>query len=103
MRFGTAGFNSLRGPGVVNWDLGVFRAFPINERWVLQFRMEAMNFSNTPHFSNPGANASNLSLNPDGSIRSLGGFSEITTVNADGLGRTRADERNFRLGLRLSF
>lgn len=100
-RFGTAGFNALRGPGLVNWDLGVFREFAVTERWRLQFRAEAFNFTNTPHFSNPGTNVSNLSLNPDGSIRDLGGYTEITsTFN---LAREGIDERQFRFGLRISF
>ena len=32
-RFGTAGFSSLRGPGIFNLDLGLFRQFRITERW----------------------------------------------------------------------
>ncbi len=100
-RFGTAGLSALRGPGVVNWDVGLFREFRLRERLALQFRAESFNFSNTPHFSNPGGNVSNLSLNPDGTIRSLGGYTEITsTIN---LGRDGIDERQFRLGLRLSW
>jgi hypothetical protein len=94
-RFGTAGLNILRGPGVVNLDAGVFRNFAFSERWSLQFRAEAFNVSNTPHFNNPGANVSSMILNADGSIRSLGGFTEIT-------GAAR-DERQFRLALRVSF
>ena len=82
IRFGTAGFNSLSGPGIVNLDLGVFRQFRITERWNVQFRAEAFNTSNTPHLANPGANVSNLLLNPDGSIRSLGGYTEITGAQA---------------------
>jgi hypothetical protein len=100
-RFGTAGFGIVRGPGVVNLDLGVFREFRITEKWRLQFRGEAFNFTNTPHFANPGANASNLQLNPDGSVRALGGFGEITAIA--NTGRDGIDERVFRLGLRLSF
>ncbi len=100
-RFGTAGFNSLRGPGLVNWDFGLFREFSVSERWKVQFRAEAFNFTNTPHFSNPGTNVSNLTLNPDGSIRSLGGFTEITSTT--NLAREGIDERQFRLGLRVSF
>ena len=100
-RFGTAGYRSLRGPGLVNWDFGVHREFRMSERVKLQFRMEAFNFSNTPHFSNPNGNASNLVLNPDGSINNLGGFSTITGVT--NLSRDGIDERQFRFGLRLSF
>jgi hypothetical protein len=102
-RFGTAGFNSLRGPGIVNWDLGVFREFTLTERWRVQFRGEVFNASNTPHFANPGSDVSAMTRNADGSIRTLGGFSEITATNANNLGRGASDERIFRLGLRISF
>lgn len=100
-RFGTAGFNSLRGPGIFNLDLGLFREFRITERWRAQFRAEAFNSTNTPHFGLPGTNASNLQLNPDGSIRNLGGYTEITTLA--NTGRDGIDERVFRFGLRLSW
>jgi len=101
VRFGTAGFNSLRGPGLVNLDLGLFRSFQARERWKIEFRAEAFNVSNTPHFANPGTNVSNLQLNPNGTIRSLGGYTTITGIA--NTGRDGVDERVFRLGLRLSF
>lgn len=94
-RFGNAGLNILRGPNFVNLDMGVFRNFTITERINLQFRAEAFNATNTPHFNNPGGNASSLARNPDGSVRTLGGFTEITSA--------QADERQFRFALRLSF
>src|SRR5262249_2389279 len=100
-RFGTAGFNLLRGPGLNNWDFGLFREFHATERFRVQFRGEAFNFSNTPHFANPGANVSNLELNPDGTVRSLGGFSEITGTIS--LAREGIDERQFRFGLKVTF
>ena len=100
-RFGTAGFNSLRGPGIANVDVGLFREFTITEKIKMQFRAEAFNFTNTPHFANPGANVSNLQLNGDGSVRNLGGFTEITGLQSTG--RDGIDERVFRLGLRVSF
>ena len=49
-RFGNAGFNSLRGPHLYNLDLGLFRNFAFSERFQLQFRAEAFNLTNTPHF-----------------------------------------------------
>jgi hypothetical protein len=57
-RFGTAGRNSIRGPGFFNMALTASRVFPINERYSLQFRCEAFNVTNTPSFSNPAANVS---------------------------------------------
>jgi len=100
VRFGTAGFNTLRGPGTANLDLSLFRTFAIGQARTLQIRVEALNATNTPHFSNPAANVSNLQLNPDGTVRNLNGFGVITSTNR--LGR-QYDEREFRLGLRLTF
>ena len=88
-RFGTAGFNTLRGPGLANIDFGVFRDFRMSERWHAQFRAEAFNATNTPHFSNPAASVTG------------NGFGEITSTT--GTGREGLDERVFRFGLRLSF
>jgi len=53
------------------------------------------------YFANPGANVSNMVLNPDGTIRSLGGYTVITSTT--GTGREGIDERLFRLGLRITF
>jgi hypothetical protein len=100
-RFGTAGFNILDGPSYWNLDLGIFREFKITEQTRIQFRAEAFNFTNTPHFGNPGTNRSSLQLNADGTIRSLGGYTEITSTR--GTGREGIDERQFRFGLRVSF
>lgn len=89
-RFGTAGFNALRGPGLVNLDLGLFREFRITEQLHMQFRAEVLNFSNTPHFGNPRSDVSGSNFMIVDSI-----------VNS---GREPAgDERSFRFGLRLSF
>ena len=99
-RFGTAGFDSLRGPAVGNLDLSVFRDFKIKERFGIQFRAESFNLTNTPHFSTPGTNVSNLQLNNDGSIRNLNGYDQITGVSAPS---RLTDERYFRFGLRFSF
>jgi len=88
-RFGNTGYNLLRGPGLASWDFGVFREFRITERWQAQFRMESFNFSNTPHFDNPG--------NTFGDAN----FGQITGVT--NLARENVDERQFRFGLRLSF
>ena len=100
-RFGNAGFDSMRGPGYANLDLSFFRQFALPASKTLQFRVEIFNVTNTPHFANPNANVSNLQLNPDGTVKNLGGFSTITsTANT---GREGIDERLVRLGLRLGF
>ena len=100
-RFGTAGFNTLRGPSVANLDLSMFRTFRVTSAMNLQFRLEVFNITNTPHFANPsGTNVSNVVYNTDGSIRSLNGFGSITGTN--NVGR-EYDERYIRLGVRMSF
>jgi hypothetical protein len=86
-RFGTASWNAVRGPGIYTWDFGLFRKFRLTERFDLQFRAEAFNFTNTPIFSNP-----------DGSITS-GSFGEISSTNSSAY----APNRQFRFGLRLGF
>jgi hypothetical protein len=100
-RFGTAGFNTLRGPGMANLDASVFRTFAVARSLNVQVRFEIFNVTNTPHFGNPsGTNVSNLQLNPDGTVRSLNGFGVIDSVSA--IGR-EYDQRYFRVGLRMSF
>jgi hypothetical protein len=95
VRYGNSGLNILRGPGVVSVDLGVFRDFRASERVTIQFRAEAFNATNTPQFNNPGTNVSNLRLNADGTVNTLGGYTEITGA--------LPTERQVRFGLRISF
>jgi hypothetical protein len=95
VRFGTSGLNVLRGPGLISVDFGLFREFSVRERLRIQFRAEAFNATNAPHFNNPGANVSNAVFNPNGTISKLNGYTEITSA--------LPDQRQLRLGLRLSF
>jgi hypothetical protein len=95
VRFGNTGLAILRGPGLVSVDANLFRSFRLREKWTLQFRAEAFNISNTPHFSNPAATASSMTLNADGTVRSLGGFTVISSA--------RDDARQLRFALRISF
>lgn len=53
---GNAGRNILRGPGINNWDLAIFKNFNFTERFYLQFRAEAFNAFNNTQFNNPNAN-----------------------------------------------
>ncbi len=115
VRFGTSGFNVLQTPGTSNLDFGLFREFRITEGIKLQFRAEAFNATNTPHFAGPGTNASSptrdtdrnsptfgqILTNPTTGLLRLNGFMEITGVRS--FGREGIDERVFRFGLRLSF
>jgi hypothetical protein len=81
--WGNAGRNTLRGPGYVNLNAGLFRNFPLPwERYTLQFRLEAFNVTNTPHFGNPSVSFTSAA------------FGQISSASG---------ERQARLGLRLSF
>lgn len=88
VRFGNVGRNSMRGPGQMNLDLGLFRTFKLTPGLNLQFRAEAFNATNTPHFGNPNGNVNSSNfgkiLSTDGSLAN---------------GRSR----QFRFGLRVSF
>jgi hypothetical protein len=83
VRYGTSGRDILRGPGWVNLDFSLFRRFTIREPLALEFRGEAANATNTPHFNNPNANIS------------AGNFLVVTSANSD--------QRQLRVGLRLSW
>ena len=88
--YGNVGRNRLYGPGSVNMDFSLFRTFDLTERFRLQFRADASNFFNTPHFCNPGGcnGGSNTS-------RASSSFLTITAA--------KNDERQFRFGFRLAF
>ena len=79
-----------------SWDLGIFRQVSLGKQANLQLRFEAFNVTDTPRFANPGANVSNLRLNPDGSVQNLNGFAVITGTN-DG------SERQMRVGVRFGW
>jgi hypothetical protein len=73
----------------------------INERWRIEFRAEAFNVTNTPHFANPGSNVGNFTPEATDPLRRYNGYGEITGVT--NLGRDGIDERQFRFGLRIGF
>jgi len=50
---GTSGRDIVRGPGFSNMDFALFKNFAITERLKGQFRVQAYNLTNTPHFANP--------------------------------------------------
>lgn len=93
-RFGTMGRNAVRGPGFQKADLALFKDFRLTERFVLQFKAESFNFTNTPRFGNPAANVSSMAVNAAGEVTNPNNFMAITGAS---------DERKFRFGLRLTF
>jgi hypothetical protein len=49
--FGTAGQGTIRGPGLVNFDMAFYKDFRITERQTIQFRGELFNIFNHTNFS----------------------------------------------------
>ncbi len=88
VRFGNVGRNSMRGPSVVNLDAGLFRTFELSQALHLQFRLEAFNLTNTPHFANPNGNVNSSNF---GRI--------LATLDNETAGRSR----EFRFGVHLTF
>ncbi|WP_263356031.1 TonB-dependent receptor [Acidicapsa ligni] len=81
--YGNAARNSLRGPGIQNFDAGLFRDVEVREGQILQVRAEAFNAFNHPNFSAPGSNAAS------------GTFGEITS--------TALANRQLQFGLKYIF
>src|SRR5262249_6546919 len=90
-RFGSCGANTMRGPGLVNLDMGVDRKWRFGEQSELKFRVESFNVANTPHHTIADANR-NISS---------GSFMEALAIR--NTGRDGLDERTFRVGLKLSW
>ena len=83
VRFGTAGRNSVRGPGLFDLDVSLRREFPLYERFRLEFVADSFDVTNTPAFANPAA-----------VISTPAAFGQVTTSNAN---------RTLRLSGRISF
>ena len=52
-RFGNGTFNSLRGPGVLNFDLSLSRTLALGGAKTLQLKFDVYNLFNRPTFANP--------------------------------------------------
>lgn len=53
-RYGTAGRNTIIGPGIASLDASIIKFFRVNERHRAELRGEAFNLTNTPNFGQPG-------------------------------------------------
>lgn len=70
--FGNSGEGCMREPGLVNFDLSIFKIFALRERMRLQFRAEFFNASNTPFFGLPGAVDVSFSSSTFGRVTTAG-------------------------------
>jgi predicted heme/steroid binding protein len=90
--------NLIYQPGYQNWNMGLFKTFPVNERLRFQFRAEAYNVWNHPNWcANSGCNGTtNIGLNPTNTAT-------FGKVLAKGSGSSGQGERNLQLSLRVEF
>src|ERR1700687_2051282 len=90
--------NLIHQPGFQNWNMGLFKTIPVNERIRFQFRAEAYNVWNHPNWcGNSGCSGTtNIGLNPT-NAQTFG------KVLSKGSGTAGQGERNLQLSLRLEF
>lgn len=58
LTFGTSGRDIISAPGFWNWDMSMFKSFPMGERVNLQFRAEFFNAFNQVRFNPPNMDSS---------------------------------------------
>ena len=74
--WGNVGKGAVHGPGLVNWDMGIFKDFPLRgEKLHMQFRAESFNTVNHANFNNPNV------------TQSAGGFGTITGAGDPRIGQ----------------
>src|SRR5467141_4102811 len=84
--------NLIYQPGFENWNLGLFKSFPVGESKGVQFRAEAYNVWNHPNWcgSSGCSGTTNIGLNPTNSAT----FGKVLT---------KGSEHNLQLSLRFYF
>ena len=105
--YGNAGRNILRGPGLSQVDMSLFKDTRITERVNLQFRAEFFNIFNHPNFGEP-----NASLFSAGNCSSAAGSCPVGVPNgtagallstAGAITNTLNQSRQLQFGLKLIF
>ena len=90
---GNYGRNTLIGPGLAQWDMGLTKNTQLSERLRLQFRTEAFNMLNRVNFASPGNSAGNQIFNRSGEL----------IRSATVLEKTVTTSRQLQFGLKLIF
>jgi hypothetical protein len=92
--FGNSGKNSLYGPPLYSWDMGIFKNFRITERVNTQFRAEFFNIFNQTNFDAPTTSGGNNNTNV-----TAGGFGRVTRTLPGDAGEPRI----LQFGLKVVF
>ena len=85
-RYGNAGRNTVKGPGLINLDISLRRILQVRDQSTLEVRLESFNSLNRANFS----------------VRSLDGITQFGTPEFGVLGRALPG-RQLQLGLKYSF
>jgi hypothetical protein len=85
--YGDVSRTPLRGPGTIDFDTALAKAFPIKEKLHLVFRAEGFNILNTSNFY----------------LRANGDFGQIGLPDANAITGTFIDNREFQMSLKLTF
>jgi hypothetical protein len=86
--FGSLGKGRLRGPGVFDTDLGIYKNIPIKERLTFQFRMEFFNIFNRANFFTPSsAPGAGYSAGSVGDPLNTAGFGDILSARDPRIGQ----------------
>jgi hypothetical protein len=97
--FGSCGTGAFRGPSLKTADLDITKAFPINERFNLQFMTQFINMTNTPIW---GAPSSSCSPSCNGVI-ATGATGGSTGAGSFGLIQSLDPGRQIQFALKLNF
>jgi len=101
-QFGTAGRNSLRGPGFAEFDLSIQKTFQLTEGTSIAFGADAYNLLNHPNFGVPSNTQNALSLGGNGDAV----FKDAAGDLADNVGQiftTVSSSRQIQLVARFTF
>ena len=82
-RYGTAGRNTIIGPGIASLDASIIKFFRFGEKYAFEIRGEAFNVTNTPNFAQPGTS--------------------VATPTYGRIAGTRLDMRQMQVAMRFSF
>jgi hypothetical protein len=98
--YGSAGRGVVRGPGIDNWDMAVFKNFRFSEAKNLQLRFEFFNLFNHAQYLNPGTAAE---FRPDPAAPATFPTRFIQTNSTFGVITGTRDPRNIQLGMKFNF
>lgn len=88
--FGNLGKGALRGPGVFDTDLGIYKNLPIKERAMVQFRFEFFNIFNRANFITPSSAPSGVtgySAGSQGDPLNTAGFGNVLSARDPRIGQ----------------